>query len=1133
MHLLTADQPFSGGSRKPGYIFRAVSCRYGLTLQLYRVMKLTALLFTVACLQAAATGNAQKITLHFKNVPVQQVIKEASRQAGVSIVYNDALFTGSSPVTIRVKNASMQQVLDQCFKELPFVYAFEGALIVIKKQTAVPAPEPLYSTPPPPPPPLIDVKGRVVDEEGKPVAGASVQVKGNRTKGVTTNEQGYFELKDANENETLVITGVNIESYELKISGRTDIVITVKRKITEEQEIIVNTGYWTTTQKKSTGNIAKVTAEEIARQPVGNPLGTLEGKVPGLVITQTTGLPGGAVKVELRGRTAIDRNITDDQPLFIVDDVPFGPNNGWLSTTFSALGYPQTTSTLSTQGGASPFNSLNPADIESIEVLKDADATAIYGSRGANGVIRITTKKGKAGKTKVDFNTYMGLSRVARPVEMMDTRQYVAMRRQAFANAGAAMTLANAYDLLVWDTTRYTDFVDLLAGNTARTHQAQLSVSGGNNQTQFLISGNFRKETTIMPGDFADIRSGINFQLSHQSINQKFKMIFGGTYNLDRNDLITQDPMISIGLRMPHMLVYNPDGSLAWNEGGYRANNPLAIIKNKYRSDGNMVQGNLQLSYAILPGLIIKTNIGYNRNQLDEERISPNSSYNPMNGTFRGAYVNTNRFHSYLVEPQLDYQLKTNYGKIAVLLGATWQQTINNGTQITATGFGSDDLMSSIGAATDYTASNNYAAYRYAAVFGRVGYDWQGKYLLNLSSRRDGSSRFGAGKQFANFGAIGAAWIFSEEEWIENTLSFLSFGKLRGSVGVTGNDKITNYQYLDTWMVTTSPYNGVAGLYPNKLYNPDYRWEKTTKWEAALDLGFFNERLTFSAVYFRHQSSNQLTNYRLPSTAGFTAVVANLPATVRNSGWEFVFGSINIRSADFRWSTSINATLPRNRLVSFPGLSFSSYASTFVEGQPLNLIRAYRYTGVDPQTGLYMFEDVDKNGTYNTADYQVVGNLDPTVFGGMQNSFRYKQVELNFSFSFRKQTGRNYLASLNIVPGNLNNNLPAKMTGFWQQPGDNARLQKLTSASSPEFQRLLSSSGIYSDASFARLRNVELAYRLPATWLSKFKLQQARIYVQGQNLLTFTNYEIGDPETQWLTRTPPLRTVSFGIQITL
>jgi hypothetical protein len=409
---------------------------------------------------------------------------------------------------------------------------------------------------------------------------------------------------------------------------------------------------------------------------------------------------------------------------------------------------------------------------------------------------------------------------------------------------------------------------------------------------------------------------------------------------------------------------------------------------------------------------------------------------------------------------------------------------------------------------------------------------------LNFSARRDGSSRFGPGKQFAGFGAVGAAWIFSKERLFTKNLPFISFGKLRASYGVTGNDKILNYQYLDTWEPTTNTYQGGVGLAPSRLFNPDYHWEKTTKLESALDLGFFRDRLLFSVAWYRNQSSNQLVQYKLPSTAGFASVVKNLPAEVENTGVELSISSINIRTGTFSWSTSANLTIPKNRLVSFPGLSLSSYATRYVEGQSLNLIYAYRYLGVDPASGLFLVEDINKDNAFNTKDYQILGSLDPLYYGGLENSFEFKGFRFDVFFQCTKQTGVAYLANSGFPPGSIHN-MPVEVLTRWQKPGDEALIQRftqLTSTSQPAYNAFsnlfLKSDGAYTDASYIRLKNISLSYTVNGKWLKRCGLSGLRLYASGQNLCTFTSYKGGDPETQNYLRLPPLKTIAGGIKIT-
>jgi TonB-linked SusC/RagA family outer membrane protein len=1096
-------------------------------------MRLTILFIGLSLITAHAEVVGQNISISGNSLTLRKLFKTIEHQTGYKVLGNKDILWNAKPFSIHQSIIPLQKLLNLMADAQSLDYSIEGKTIVVfrktdaSKNTGSALSGSGFELPP------VSVKIHITDANGAPLSGAAVINTRTKNSGMT-DDSGTISL-NIQAGDIIQISYIGFESKSITVTGTaTDITISLTATVSMLDETIVQ-AYGTTSRRLNTGNIAKVTADEIGRQPVGNPLAALEGKVPGLIITQSTGLPGGAIKVEVRGRTAIDRNITDDQPLFVIDGVPFGANNAWLSKLSSALGIPSSIYTESSQGGTSPFNSINPQDIESIEVLKDADATAIYGSRGANGVVFITTKKGRSGKGQVNLNLYSGFSTATKRLSMMNTRQYVNMRKQAFANDQVTPTPANAYDFMVWDTTRYTDFDNLFTNGTAHTTDAQLSLSGGSTSTHYLIGGSYRRETTVIHGDYAAKRGATHFNLNHQSTDNRFKMQLSGMYSVNNNDLPSSDPRAGFN-RLPNIPVYDNEGKLAWGEKGYNSSNPLTILFRNYWSSAKALQSNLLLSYEISKGIDLRVSAGYNSNILSERTKSPGTTQNPANATIsRLANFSSNNFESWIIEPQAEYTGKLFKGTFKVLGGLTWQNIVNNGSSVTASGYGSDELMYSLNAATQFSATNWSSQYLYAATFGRVNYNWQNKYILNLTARRDGSSRFGTGSQYANFGAAGAAWIFTNEEVFRNKVPLLSFGKLRGSYGLTGNDKITDYQFLDTWQSVPTTYDGLAGLYPDKLFNPNYRWEKTVKAELGLDLGFINDRLLLSAVYYNNRSSNQLVQYQLPAITGFTNVIANLPASVENAGFELTFTATILKKKTISWSSSANITLPRNRLLSFPGLAASPYANRYVEKQPLNVIYGFRYLGVNPQTGVYDFEDFDKNSIYDERDYQVLDHTDPVMYGGWQNSLRIGHFELDLLFSFRKQTGRSYIASIDNSPG-ARANLPAEMTDVWEKPGDQVTIQQFSNnntAARTAWSRYKSySNGIYTDASFIRLKNASLSYQVNAPWLSKILVNNCRVYIQGQNLFTITKYKVTDPETQYLGRTPPLVTLTAGLNIT-
>ena len=946
-----------------------------------------------------------------------------------------------------------------------------------------------------------------------------------------SSQTGTFRLELTRTQDTLVASAVGYTPYRLAVTPNTPFLDILLEEKAGELDNVVVIGYGTTTQRYNTGSVATVSGADIAKQPVQNSLAALQGRVPGLDITQSNGVAGSSFTVQLRGQSSL---LQGSQPLFVIDGVPYAPNNNAVNNLSSAAA-----STGSS--GLSPFSSLNPQDIESISVLKDADATAIYGSRGANGVILITTKKGKSGGTRFSVTGYTGVSGVSKQEKLLNTEQYIAMRREALANDGLLPDAGNAPDLTVWDTARYTNFPKLFTGGTAHTTDVQASLSGGNAATQFLLSGGYHRETTVFPGDLHDTRGSLNATLNHVSDNKKLTVGFSALYSSEVNTITASDPTGQTWLSPNLPALTDSSGELNWSEGGIPFDNPLAYLQQGYRATTDNLLANLNLAYRLLPDLVLRVSSGYHYYGVAEVNTNPITSQNPLYSLQGYSQFANNVFHSRIIEPQADYSHTWGKVKLSLLAGGTIQQTDNKSYALFAYGYTNDQLLGSLsGASSLTTLSSDDAKYRYAALFGRINATLRNTYVLNLSGRRDGSSRFGSGRQWAAFGAVGGAWLFANETWVKKGLPFLSSGKLRGSYGVTGNDQIGNYAYLNTWTPTPYPYNGVGGLYPTRLFNPNYGWETNQKAEAGLEIGFIADRLLLNVDYYRNRSSNQLVNMALPSQTGFSSLLENLPATVQNTGWEAVLTAKNFSNLPFGWTTTLTLTVPKNKLVSFPGLASSAYASQYTVGKPLGTVKGYQYEGVDAATGLFRFTDVNKDGVLNEADRQIIADLTPKYYGGLLNSLTLKGWSLDVFIQFLKSTGRNLLATIYSQGGTLPGgavNEPVEVLRRWQTPGQATNYTLYTSQpGTPAYNAAyyLSSSGaVYSDASFARLKNVSLSYALPPRMIRKAHIELLRVFVQGQNLLTVTRYKGTDPETQNPFILPPLRTITGGIQITL
>ncbi|MGH2563958.1 MAG: SusC/RagA family TonB-linked outer membrane protein, partial [Ginsengibacter sp.] len=565
--------------------------------------------------------------------------------------------------------------------------------------------------------------------------------------------------------------------------------------------------------------------------------------------------------------------------LYIVDGVPFNITDNSVPANNDLNGR----GSFAANGGLSPFNLINPADIERIDILKDADATAIYGTRGANGVVLITTKKGKVGKTKLDVNVYQGQGKVGHFIPMMNTTQYLQMRKEAYANDGLTPNSTNAPDLFLWDQNTNTNWQQKYLGGIGSVTDAQVTVSGGDQRTRFLLNTGYHRETPVFPGDYKDQRISTRLNVDHNSIDKKFNANVSVNYSFDNTNLLSLDLSTLYNIP-PNLPLYNPDGSLYWNAN---FTNPESYLFVKYFGKTNNLIANTILRYTILPGLDIKASFGFNRVSMEQNTQSPAQSKNPLSGTPTNSatFANIDQ-KSYIFEPQATYTKNIFKGRLSALLGATFQNNVNTTLRLAGDNYSTSTLLGSItGAGTVGTPGYFYTQYRYSSGFGRLTYDWKSKYLLNAVFRRDGSSRFGPGKKFANFWDIGAGWVFSQETFAKS-LKFLSFGKLRGSYGVTGNDQIQDYLFR-SFFNSAGTYQNNAALAPNQVENSTLHWQTTYKLEFGLDLAFLNNRIELTADYYRNRTPDQLGYLSLSSQTGFNSYASNFNAHIQNTGLEF------------------------------------------------------------------------------------------------------------------------------------------------------------------------------------------------------------------------------------------------------
>ncbi|MHC5362101.1 SusC/RagA family TonB-linked outer membrane protein [Myroides sp. LJL110] len=970
----------------------------------------------------------------------------------------------------------------------------------------------------------IMVTGKITDHSGA-LPGVVVQIVSTNTATLTDHDGNYtIEVTPGNK---LSFSYMGYITKTIEIINQHTLNLTLEQDSKELDEIVVNAGYYTVKDRERTGSIARVTSKDIEFQPVTNPLQAIQGRVAGVNITQVSGVPGGGIQVEVRGRNFLDgaRGNLRNQPLYIINGIPIS------SEPFGLNGQQLGQNIFDT--GISPLNTINPNDIESIEILKDADATAIYGSRGANGVVLITTKTGQDGPIKFTFSSSIAFSKITNTIKMMSTEDYIRVRKEAFRNNNVTTYPVAHYDINgTWDQERYTNWQKELTGDTALDKNIAFGISGGTLLSNFNINLTHNESTTVFPTDKGYKRDALLFNYRVKSKNNKLSLNTTTNYSKQSNNLPTTDLTVKALTLPPNApALYTKDGQ--FNGENKTFINPLRELIRTYENETTTFNINGTLSYNVTPNLQLITNAGISHSQFLELNINPHTATDPAHGytsEISSSSKELSNRKSYIIEPQIKYNNSWHNNSIDFLFGFTYQFSSSSLFSISGSNFSSDAFIRNIAAAkTKNIFFDLSSEYKYSSVFARINYNHKQKYIANLTMRRDGSSRFAPNNRFGNFGALGVAWILSKEKFMEN-FPWISFAKLRTSYGFTGSDNIGNYAYLDSYDFINNQYNNNIAIKPSSLYNPNYKWEKTKKFEIALELSLLNNSINSSIAYYNNRSTDQLVGYTLPSTTGFASINKNSVAVVENSGWEFTINTTNIKTNNFKWTSNFNLSIPRNILLSYPGLEEGTQSSIFIIGKSLNIDRSYQYNGIDQETGYYTFTDFNTDGIINTLDKNIITDLNPKFLGGLQNTLNFKNFTLDFLFYFVNKKSPNQDRTYYKNIGNAISNLPTSLLNYWSPENPNGRYMAPSygnSTISTLASNYAQSNATISDGSYIRLKNISVSYNLN---LQKFKLDSAKVFLQAQNLFTLTKYYGADPEFIYSGYLPPLRTISIGIE---
>jgi TonB-dependent starch-binding outer membrane protein SusC len=963
------------------------------------------------------------------------------------------------------------------------------------------------------------VTGKVTEAlNSSPLPGVAVTIKG-KSVGVSTDAEGTFIIAVDDNKTVLVFTYVGMNKQEVTVGGRSVINVTLEESVTDLNQVVV-TGYNTTQQKDVISSVSTIKASQIKNLPVAGIDQALQGQAPGVRVAASSGTPGGGVKITIRGNTSINAS---NRPLMIVDGIPV------YDGAVSQFGY----------GGQqdNAIAAFNTSDVESIQVLKDASAKAIYGSRAANGVVLITTKRGKANqKTTISFDTQRGLTDVLKKVDLLNSEELLALQLESITNFNNRQTDPARIIDPIKDYGLVKGVTDAVNTNWVNEvlrkgvyQQYQLSASGGNDRTRFYISGNMRDEQGVqLNNQFTRYTGTLN--LDHKATN---KLSFGVNMSLGstKNKRVFSDNAVDgvygSALRsLPYYSPYDEKGRIYTpddaNYQGFPNSNPVgeALFPRQVTYGSKLLTG-ISVEYAFLKNLKLRSKSGMDYNTSNEDTYNPATTFfgslDAIGGQGYGA--NAASFVSiFLNSTVLTYNTTlANKHNISALAGSEILHARSRSNSVAGRIFPREEFSYITSAGVVDEGSSNIAQNGLVSGFAEIKYDFDNKYLLSATGRYDGSSRFGKNRKFGFFPSVSAGWRVSELPFLKKW-DVLQDLKLRGSYGFTGNERIGNFQFLGTWESTT--YSGTSGVGPVSLSNANLQWERTREANIGLDASFWNGRISFTAEVYDNATSNLLFRQPLPTTTGFGSVQGNI-GKIGNRGFEFILRSINIDKS-IRWTTDFNFSRNDNKVISLAdgksistGFSGSGIERTNIikESFPLGSFWGLKFLGVDAGTGDAIYEDANNDGRINTDDAQVIGNAQPKLIGGLNNNISWKGFDLSvfFQFSYGNKVLNYGNAFLSDPSGgnNLRVNQTRSSLRRWQKPGDITDVPRYDLGYA---FNSYSSSRYLEDGSYLRLKNVALSYTLPPTWTNKIKMGSVRLYATATNLWTLSAYSGADPE---------------------
>lgn len=918
----------------------------------------------------------------------------------------------------------------------------------------------------------VTVSGKVTSKtDGMALPGVAVVIKGTAV-GTVTDINGQYSI-EAPQDATLVFSFVSMVTEEIEIRNRRTINVALRDMAFDLGEVIV-IGYSSESKKLVSSSVSNINVENLQAMPVKTIDGVLQGQAPGLQVNQNSGTPGGGMSVRVRGNSSINAG---NQPLFVIDGIPVTTGN------FGAV-------SMGGQG-INALSDLNPNDIESVTILKDASATAIYGARGANGVVLITTKRGAQDRNFIDVNLSYGLQQLPgeRKLKLLDAEQWY------------------EYKGLSGTPKHNTDWLDEIF-RIAPTMTLDVSTRGGNEKTRYFLSGTYYNQDGIVLGTAFQRYSG-RLNLDHK-INDKFSIGSSVSLTYSENDRVEGDQtlygVLPNAISIPAIFpVYNEDGT--YNEDHFYAN-PVAVANEAVnQAFTTRTLGNIFGEYKILPGLTFNTKWSADVYSLREHSYDPVTTRQGARYNGLGIEAATN-VENVVANNLFNYKKSLNdIHNFDILLGQSFEKYKRRSSYIEGIDFPNPNLQY-IASAGQIRAADARATDRALnSYFTQIRYNYSYKYIFAVTARYDGSSKFGANNKYGFFPALSAAWRISEENFMKSVKA-ISELKLKGGIGLTGNDGIGDFASLALFGGGAN-YEGSSGIYTVQLANPDLKWETTRQISAGFEIGFLKDRIMLATEFYTNKTKDLLFYKPLPPSSGYTSIAENV-GQISNKGFETDLTSLNI-DRSWQWKTTWNFSLNRNKVIELhkgEEITVGRGNNLIREGEPMGVFYGLNYLGVDPSTGNIVYEDVNGDGVINSDDYVITGNPNPKFIGGLTNIFTYRKFELSIFLQYVYGNDIYNGTRLFTEVSPTEDNQLESVLDRWQNPGDITDIPRIGDG-----QRW--TSRFIEDGSFLRIKHITLNYNLNTSAWNRNVMRYARVFVSVQNAFTFTSYSGMDPDINY------------------